>query len=71
MPESQGCGLVGSSEGGMTCRASVPVKIRGSGVEGEEFLRSLPSLEPKLSAFLLPCGTVRLLGWPQKLDGFE
>ena len=36
------------------------MKVRDSGVQGQEFLRSLSSLEPKLSTFLLSCGPVRL-----------
>jgi hypothetical protein len=39
----------------------VAVKVRDSGMQGKEFLRSLPSFETQSASLLLPCGSVRLL----------
>ena len=37
------------------------MKVRDSGMQGQEFLRSLSSFESQLTSLLLPCGSMRLL----------
>ena len=52
--------LVRSSEVGGNGSASMLVKVRDAGMQGQEFLRSAGILEANLTPLLLSCGPMRL-----------
>ncbi len=54
------CGRGASSDRGGDGDSGVPVKVRDSGVRGENFLSAPSSLEAELAAFLPPCPAMRL-----------